>query len=151
MAISTKLFSEYKNYGKCLEISNGKIFLMVTVDVGPRIIKCGFINGVNILYNDYKREVLNKGEAYDKYYYKGAYWAIYGGHRLWASPESEPETYYPDNNPVEYEILENGAIFTQEPQTQNGVQFKIKVTMDDDNNINVEHFITNISNESKKV
>ena len=31
---------QYKNFGKCMEITNGKASVTVTVDVGPRIIAC---------------------------------------------------------------------------------------------------------------
>ena len=30
----------YKNFGKCLAISNDFMEVFVTVDIGPRIIKC---------------------------------------------------------------------------------------------------------------
>ena len=46
----------YKNYGKCLEISNGAIDLLVTLDVGPRIIRFGFCGEKNMLFEDIDRE-----------------------------------------------------------------------------------------------
>jgi len=33
---------EYKDYGKCLSITNGIVDLAVTIDIGPRIIRYGF-------------------------------------------------------------------------------------------------------------
>jgi hypothetical protein len=42
----------YKKFGKCLFITNGYFDLMVTVDVGPRIIFFGLHNDKNILFED---------------------------------------------------------------------------------------------------
>jgi hypothetical protein len=145
-----KVVPEYENYGKCVSISNGSVELYVTVDVGPRIIKCGFIGGENIMFNDLQRSVNKRGKLYDDYYYNGAEWYIYGGHRLWLTPETEPETYYPDNDPVEYREIEGGAVFTPKAQIKNDVQLEIEITLDDDNNISVNHKITNIGNTDKE-
>ena len=98
---------EYKDYGKCLCMTNGVIDVVVTTDFGPRIIRYGFIDGTNIM-ND-NRDLFSStcDEKYEKYFGNGKYFNIYGGHRLWTSPEYYPEMYYPDNTPVAYEIIEN--------------------------------------------
>ena len=58
-------------------------------DVGPRIIRFGFPEAENILH-----EV-----AADAGFSGGNEFRLYGGHRLWASPEVE-RTYFPDNRTV---------------------------------------------------
>ncbi|MDP4180992.1 MAG: hypothetical protein Q8942_07860, partial [Bacillota bacterium] len=40
---------KYSNFGKCIEVSNGEVSLVVTVDFGPRIIRYGFVDGKNEL------------------------------------------------------------------------------------------------------
>ena len=45
------------NFGKCLEISNGEINAIITIDFGPRIIRYGFVDGENMLYEDINREI----------------------------------------------------------------------------------------------
>lgn len=132
----------YKNYGKCVELSNGVVRLLVTVDVGPRIINYSFVDGENIMFEDIDRAVSESGEAFDRF--GGGTWYIYGGHRLWASPEGMPKSYYPDNNPVAWEPVANGARFTQEIQRWNQYQFAIEVTLCPDcNEVRLTHRITN--------
>ncbi|MBQ7046072.1 MAG: hypothetical protein IJN65_06230 [Clostridia bacterium] len=142
---------DYKDYGKCLKISNGVIDAVVTLDVGPRIIYFGFVNGDNIMNNQKQRFEPVKGEGFDKHYYKGAMWQNFGGHRLWTSPEHSPTTYYPDCEPVEYEITKNGAIFTPKPQRENGIAMQIEIIMSEDGaDMTVLHKIKNISAQPKK-
>ena len=92
---------QYENYGRCLEIKNNKVRLVVTLDFGPRIIRYSFIDGENILFEDRERVFKELNPQMEEVYGKGKPWIIYGGHRLWKSPENMPETYYPDNNPVD--------------------------------------------------
>jgi hypothetical protein len=91
----------YAGWPNCLRLSNRQIELVVTTDVGPRIIRCGFLGGENEL-KEYP-EMLGKTG--------GSEWKIYGGHRLWHAPEAEPRTYYPDNGSVEHEQLKAGGKF----------------------------------------
>lgn len=142
---------EFKDYGKCLKLSNGIIDAVVTVDIGPRIIYFGFKDSENIMNTQKQRFAPVKGEDFDKHYYKGAMWQNFGGHRLWTSPENSPTTYYPDCDPVEYEITKNGAIFTPKPQCENGIAMQIELIMSDDSaNMTVSHKIKNISDSNKK-
>lgn len=41
---------KYGGWENCLYISNGTVEVIVTTNVGPRVIRLGFINGPNILY-----------------------------------------------------------------------------------------------------
>ena len=82
MAISYKEIS-YKTFGKVLAITNGTIDLYVTVDCGPRIIRYGLCGGENFMFEDVEGGIVEKGENFDEYFYKDAYWRTYGGHRLW--------------------------------------------------------------------
>lgn len=95
---------EYKNFGKCLEISNGIIDILVTVDIGPRIIRFGFVGEKNeFCENTEVAKNVPSGE-----------WRIWGGHRLWHSPENDPRSYTPDNKPVKWELIKDGVRVTQE-------------------------------------
>ena len=78
---------EYKNFGKCLEISNGIVDLLVTLDIGPRIIRYGFCGKENMFYEDIDRLTHNKSDELKEVYGDDAVWYLYGGHRLWISPE----------------------------------------------------------------
>jgi hypothetical protein len=62
----------YAGWERCVRLSNGIVELVATMDVGPRIIRFGFIGGDNE-FKEYP-EMLGKTG--------GDEWRIYGGHRL---------------------------------------------------------------------
>lgn len=85
-------------------LTNGSLELVVTSDVGPRIIHVGFVDGENLV----KVFADQAGKT------GGDQWRIYGGHRLWHSPEDKVRTYEPDNHPVRVDELPNGVRLIQE-------------------------------------
>lgn len=133
--------------GKTLEMTDGKMFLAVTLDVGPRIIKMGKVGEESLMYEDVDDNV-NKDVSAT--YGNGKWWHIYGGHRIWISPEDET-TYYPDNEPVSYEIKENGAVFTPNPWTERGVQPELEITFVGEGKAEIKMSLKNITSESKKL
>ncbi len=83
----------YKGLNNCLKISNGTVDLVITTDIGPRVLFYGFSGGQDFFANfDDQLSNIKPNE-----------WQNYGGHRLWHSPEIAPRTYYPDNEKVEYD------------------------------------------------
>lgn len=138
----------YKNYGKCLEISNGAIDLLVTLDVGPRIIRFGFCGEKNMLFEDIDREQNYNKEDMRAIYGQDKTWYLYGGHRLWISPEYA-DTYYPDNTPIAYEKIKNGAVFVSPEQAVTGLQFTITVEIIGDSEVKISHFVANNSGDSQ--
>lgn len=145
-----KELTTFKNFGNVLRLTDERSEAFITLDFGPRVIKYYLIGGENIM-NDtvYENYVPVKGPQFDEYYYKGAFWNIYGGHRLWYSPESMPESYYPDNDKVDYTLTENGAIFTPRPQTENGVAYEIEIYFSEEKLV-LKHHIKNIGSKSKR-
>jgi len=135
---------EYGVWGNCVEVSNGNVDLVATLDIGPRIIRFGVCDGPNEFFED-KNDELNKNgnSAFDIYGDEG-YWHIYGGHRLWTSPEAFPRSYYPDNEPVDCVEIENGVRLTPPPQAWNEIQTELVVVMNEDGVVTVTHNITNI-------
>ncbi|MDR2090329.1 MAG: hypothetical protein LBP62_01545 [Clostridiales bacterium] len=141
----------YKNFGKCVEMSNGALKTLITVDIGPRIIYYGTADGRNVFFEDLSREVKRNGAYFDKNFKKGETWYLYGGHRMWKSPEDDA-TYIPDNYPVEYEIKEcreqnsrdkKTALFTQKIQENTGLRFRSEVTMFQNGALKVRHIMEN--------
>jgi len=120
--------AEYKNYGKCKVISNGFFEMYVTTDVGPRIIKLNLTGKENLMFNDIDREM---SVDVSSVFGEGKNWYIYGGHRLWVSPEDMPKTYYPDNEPVDVKIVENNILFTPDPQKINNLQHSMEIEICD--------------------
>ena len=120
MDIST-LEINYKDYGKCLKITNNVVEIIVTIEYGPRIIKYGYVNGMN----HFAECVGNKiATSHGDYY-------IIGGHRFWHLPENRDRTCIPDNKKVKYESIFNGVRFIQEFEKWTQVQKIIEITFDE--------------------
>lgn len=138
--------TEYGKYGACVEITDGVRSMLVTTDIGPRVIFFGMKGGANIMFEDKNDDINKSGEFFDKNLPGKGGWHIYGGHRLWKSPEYM-DTYYPDNAPVAVETLSDGAVFTSEPELTTKLQKSVKITMADDGTVTLEHKITNTGKE----
>ncbi|MCE1252160.1 MAG: DUF4380 domain-containing protein [Anaerolineae bacterium] len=126
---------QYNGCKKCLKISDGIIDLVITLDVGPRIVRFGFVGKDNI-FKEYAEELpLTGGDEFH----------IFGGHRLWHSPEIMPRTYFPDNTPVKYEDHKNFIRFIPDPETVNGIQKEIDVELlEGKSQVRVTHRLRNI-------
>ena len=132
----------YKNFGKCKVISNGLFEMYVTVDFGPRIIKLNLTGKENLMFEDIEREMTVDVSSV---FGENKNWYIYGGHRLWVSPEDMPKTYYPDNDPVDVKIEGNKILFTPDPQKINNLQHSIEIEVCGDKPCaKVTHKIENI-------
>lgn len=131
--MSVKIYQEpFENFGNCLTIANQRLVIKVTLDVGPRIIYASLDGDSNIFHTDINRAKTVQGEEIEKVYGKGAVWNIYGGTRLWFSPEEMPLTYYPDNDKVEYKVQDNSVTFIPPVQKVTNMQQSITLTMDND-------------------
>ena len=149
--VTVKTVENYKDYGKCAEITNGVISALVTVEIGPRIIFFGYSGGQNFMCDN--RKALG-GKPMDKpytdFFGAGRRWENLGGHRIWLSPESYPETYTPDDKPCKVSVTENGAIFTYAEDSEIGVAKEMEIKMDaDDTNMQVIMRVTNIKEEKE--
>jgi hypothetical protein len=124
---------KFGGWENCIRMTDGDIELVATTDVGPRIIRLGFIGGQNIfreVENDYGR---TGGDA----------WRMYGGHRLWHGPEANPRCYFPDNQPVDYKVENNTLKLSQRVEAATGMQKQMDVTLTGDNSVKVVHRIIN--------
>lgn len=76
----------------------------------------------------------------------GGEWRIYGGHRLWHSPEDPVRTYYPDNQNVHVVENENGLLLVQHEETSTRLQKKMEIEMDSETgDVTVIYTIKNCS------
>ncbi len=108
---------KYAGWNNCYRISNDIIELIITGDVGPRIIRFGFI-GQDNEFKEYEDMIGKTG---------GDDWRIYGGHRLWHSPEAKPRTYFPDNFPVEIQDKNSFVRVIQPIETTTGIEKEIDI------------------------
>lgn len=104
---------EYRGWKNNLRISNGEAELIVTLDVGPRVISYRLPGGFNVMKN-YDEMMGKTGEAE---------WQIRGGLRFWLAPEDLTRTYFPDNNPVKHEQIGPRTVkFIPPAEREYGVQ-----------------------------
>jgi len=128
--------TEYKGWRNCYRVTNGEIELIVTADVGPRIIRFGFVDGQN-LFKEFPDQLGKSGE--EKF-------QLRGGDRVWKAPEDPIATWAPDNVPVDIEVTENGLIAREpvEPLTHLQKELEIRIAASG-NSATVFHRITNRS------
>jgi hypothetical protein len=109
----------YQGWSNCYRLANELIEVVVTADVGPRLVHFGFVGQENLLllYADDAGQV--GGDDY----------RFYGGHRLWHAPEVMPRTYAPDNAPVAVADLGDSIRFIQDVEPATGIQKEIDVAV----------------------
>lgn len=125
---------DYNGWPNCIRLYNDEIELIVTTDIGPRIVKFAFINMQNLFY--LVPDHMGKTGGKD--------WRIYGGHRLWLSPESMPGSYNPDNERVEFTVHDNGIKLIQPKETITGMVKEMEITLSlHKNEVRVLHRLVN--------
>ncbi len=107
----------YKGWPNSYRLSNGLVDLVLTTDVGPRIIRFGFVGEENE-FKEYEHMLGKLG---------GDEWRIYGGHRLWHAPEVMPRTYFPDNFPIRLEEQADFVRLVQPVEATTGIQKEIDI------------------------
>src|SRR3954452_16377549 len=112
---------EYRGWKNNLRIANEAAELVVTLDVGPRVIAYRRPGRFNVLKN-YDEQMGGTGEPT---------WQIRGGHRFWLAPEDLTRTYFPDNRPVTAEALGGEAVrLTPPPEAEYNVQKEMTLRLD---------------------
>ena len=104
--------TEFMGWKNCIEFESGNFRIIVTTDIGPRIIGAFLGDSDNLVYVD---PATAGSTADDKE------WHLYGGHRLWHSPEELPRTYVPDNKPAEAKETEDGIMFSSGIESGTGI------------------------------
>lgn len=124
----------YKGWPNSYRLSNDLVDLVVLTDVGPRIIRFGFIGEEN----EFKEYEEMRGKI------GGDEWRIYGGHRLWHAPEIIPRTYFPDNSPVQWEEHGDFVRLVQPVEATTGIQKEIDIRLyPDAAHVQVTHRLRN--------
>lgn len=93
----------YAGWTRCAKLSFHGLELLVTLDVGPRIIHFGFEGGPN----EFAVHERTAGRTGDSEFHS------YGGHRFWIAPEDVKKVGLPDNVPVEFREDNGWYIFVQ--------------------------------------
>ncbi len=111
--------TNYKGWANSYRISNGEVELVITSDIGPRIMRYGFPGGQN-MFKEVPETLGQSGETH---------WVIRGGHRIWIAPEHMPRTYAPDNHQVDIEITGDSLRARQPIEPYSGIEKRIEVKM----------------------
>ena len=109
----------YKGWANSYRISNGEVEAVVTSDVGPRIMRYGFVGGQNF-FREFPDQLGTSGETS---------WVPRGGHRVWIAPEDPVKSYAPENGPVPIEVNGDVLTATQPVEPLTGIEKQITVKM----------------------
>jgi hypothetical protein len=96
----------FGGWSRCVELSNGHLRLVATLEVGPRVLFCGAPSGPN-LFKEFKEQEGQRQPASP--HPQSGNWMAWGGHRLWVAPEGD-YCYAADNQPVGFETLDEHTI-----------------------------------------
>ena len=130
MATAEKI--NYCGWENCVKISGGDTEVIVTTDVGPRIISYSFCGKENHLKVFDDTAGKTGGDA----------WIPYGGHRVWHAPEQKPRTYQPDNVACICEIKDGGVtVMSREEET--GLSKGMEVSVSDGGVVTINNIIKN--------
>jgi hypothetical protein len=124
----------FGGWANCLRLANDQAEVVITLDVGPRVISYQHLPGGKNVLKTNAEELGNSGEFT---------FLSRGGHRLWLAPESE-RTYFPDNSPVTYELLPNGVRLENAAVAPWHIKKTLTITLaEDSSHVTLEHRATN--------
>ena len=119
----------------CIRLSNGKVEVLVTRSIGPRVVRYGFVGGPNV-FAEIPSQIGGHGEST---------WMNRGGHRLWIAPEANPWSYELDNDPYAEAVAISGGVHTrQEPGPLTHVEKEMDIVLCPDTGfVRLHHRLTN--------
>jgi hypothetical protein len=123
----------WHNLPNCLKLANPDVEVVVTTDIGPRIVHYALPGGANILGG-------SPGDVS-----KPDVWYPWAGHRLWIAPEHRVRSYGPDNGPVAHRPEGTRGVRLMQPvEPTTHVQKEMVVTLDERGpGVTIEHRLTN--------
>lgn len=131
----------YAGWKRNLRIQGATAELVITLDVGPRIIRYAFRDGDNV-FVEMPAQLGQSGEKE---------WMIRGGHRFWTAPEGE-HSYDADNTPVAWKKLGERAVEIVQPESKTfGFQKTLRVEMLEDEVVRVTHLLKNTGSKALAV
>lgn len=138
MPVKTEIIP-YAGWDRNLRLSNDACELIITLDVGPRVLSYRTATGKNI-FKVFFEELGQSGEDFFR---------LRGGHRLWTAPEDLEITYHKDNEPVDFLPSHDDSITLRSRQRES-VQLEKDISFSLDENttkVTVGHLIKNSGTE----
>lgn len=102
------------DWGECVRMSNGTVELDIATEIGPRIVSFGFEGGPN------EFQTFPEGQAD---------FPVFGGHRLWHSPERAERTHVQDDEPVDIETDDETVRVTRSRDPGSHLRREVAVRM----------------------
>ena len=124
---------EFMGWKNCIEISSGKLKLIVATEIGPRIVGA-FFDGSDNLFHIFPETAGQTG---------GDEWNNYGGHRLWHSPEDKIRTQTIDNFPVDVKDSAKGVTLHAGPDANAGIEKTIEIIPVKGDSFKIVHTLRN--------
>ncbi|HUB67079.1 MAG TPA: hypothetical protein VL981_06310 [Candidatus Methylacidiphilales bacterium] len=124
----------YGGWKRNLRLHAGATELVITLDVGPRVIRYACGDGPNA-FAEISGQMGGSGENE---------WKIRGGHRFWTAPEGD-HSYDLDNGPVTWKELGDDAVeIIQPPSKSYGFQKSLKIELLEHELVRVTHRLANV-------
>ncbi len=124
----------FGGWANCLRVANDHAELIITLDVGPRILSYQHLPGGKNVLKTNADELGKTGEDH---------FVARGGHRIWLAPEDQ-RTYLPDNSPVIHELLPDGVRLENPAASAWQIKKELKITLAPDTSVvTLEHRATN--------
>ncbi len=127
--------SGYGGWSRGLRVSTDAVELWITLEVGPRILRCQRRNEPSLFYEN-AEQLGNHGEASFR---------LRGGHRFWTAPESAL-TYEPDNTSVDYQVRGDSVELIATPRF--GLRKTIVIEALTPSVFRIRHGLCNVSSEA---
>lgn len=132
----------YGGWARNLRLRNDEVEVIVTLEVGPRVIRYGRVGGANLL-GEIQSDLGRAGERE---------WKLRGGHRLWVAPEDPRRTYVPDNTALEPRV--DGAVVrvTAPADAEFGLERTMVIALDPHGtDVTLTHLVRNAARASVEV
>jgi hypothetical protein len=126
----------YAGWKRNLRIPGKTTELVITLEVGPRIIRYAFHDERNV-FVEMPEQLGGSGEKE---------WMLRGGHRFWTAPEAA-HSYELDNGPVAWKKIGEAAVEIIQPTSPFGFQKTLRVELGKDEVVRVTHSLKNNSDK----
>jgi len=134
---------EFGGWKNNLRLTNAYAELIVTLDVGPRIISYRLPKGANC-FKTFDEQLGGSGEPE---------WKSRGGHRFWLAPEDPVLSYLPDNSAFEYHVRSDFEVETSNaPTDQLPIRKVMTITLDrESSRVTLKHCAENFGDQPLQV
>jgi hypothetical protein len=120
-------------------LTNGRIWLDVLAEAGPRIVRLGLAGSARNVLAETPDD--GWGTPHGRY-------ELLGGHRLWFAPEDPDRVAVPDGNGLTLETFPDGVVATGAPEPPTGLERSMRVRLaDGEAGFELVHMLRNVGRE----